>query len=171
MRYLGCHMSPWSGLQYKAIVDEMASTLERCRGALLKLHQKLSLTASHTILHFLHKAVLATPPISTIRSMDQVIRNHIKVVLHLPMSTPNGLLYCSKRDGSLGIAKLEALLTSTMLEQGIKLLNSLEPTIHALRKETKLEQRLSSLAKAMRLSWPILNFGVTDSYKKQMRTN
>jgi len=85
------------------------------------------------------------------------------------MSTPNGLLYCSKRDGGLGIPKLEALVTSTMLKQGIRLLNSLDPTIHALLKETKLE-RLSSLAKAMRLLWPILNFGVTDSYKKQMRT-
>ena len=171
LRYLGGHISPWSGLQYKDIVDELASTLERCRGALLKPHQKLSLTASHIIPHYLHKAVLATPPISTIRAMDQVIRNHIKVVLHLPMSTPNGLLYCSKRDGGLGIPKMEALVTSTMMKQGITLLNSLDPTIHALLKETKLEQRLSSLAKAMRLTWPILNFRVIDSYKKQMRNN
>jgi len=40
--------------------------------------------------------------------------------------------------------------------------------IHALLKETKLEQ-LSSLAKGMRLSWPIANFRVID--KKLMRTN
>ena len=170
LRYLSGHLSPWSGLQHKDIVDELGSTLEQCLGALLKPHQKLYLTASHIIPHFLHKAVLATPPISTIRAMDQVMRNHIKVVLQLPMSTPNGFSYCSKTDGGLGIPKLEALVTSTMLKQGITLLNSLDPTIHALLKETKLEQRLSSL-KAMRLSWPILNFGVTDSYKKQMRTN
>ena len=31
--YLGGHISPWCGLQYKNIVDELASTLERCRGA------------------------------------------------------------------------------------------------------------------------------------------
>ena len=53
--------------------------------------------------------------------------------------------------------KMEALVTSTMMKQGITLLNSLDPTIHALLKETKLEQRLLSLAKAMRLSWPILH--------------
>ena len=66
---------------------------------------------------------------------------------------------------------MEALVTSTMLKQGITLLNSLDPAIHALLKETKLEQRLSNLAKTMRLSWPIANFRVIDSYKKLMRTN
>ena len=54
LRYLSGHISPWPGLQYKDIVDEMASTLERCRGVLLKPHQKLSLTASHIPPHFLH---------------------------------------------------------------------------------------------------------------------
>ena len=42
------------------------------------------------------------------------------------MSNPNGILSCSKRDGGLGIPKLEALVTSTMLKQGIILLNSLQ---------------------------------------------
>ena len=116
LRYLGGQLSPWSGLHYTDIVDLLASTLERCRGAQLKPHQKLLLTTSHNIPHFLHKAVLATPRISTIRAMDQIIRNHVKVVLHLPMSTPNALLYCSKRDGGLGITKLEALVTSTSLK-------------------------------------------------------
>jgi hypothetical protein len=114
---------------------------------------------------------MATPPISTIRAMDQTIRNHIKVVLHHPMSTPNGLLYCSKKDGGLGIPKMEALPTSTMLNHGITLLNSLDKAAHALLKETKLELRLQNLAKAMRLSWPILNFCVIDSYKKSQKTN
>jgi len=170
LSYLGGHISPWSGLHYKDLVDQLATTLERCRSARLKPHQKLSLTTSHLIPHFLHKTVMATPPISTIRAMDQTIRNHVKVVLHLPMGTPNGLLYCSKRDGGLGIPKLEALATSSALKQGTTLLNSLDPAIHALLQETKLEQRMQSLAKAMRLQWPILNFRVIDAYKKRMKT-
>jgi hypothetical protein len=102
----------------------------------LKPHQKLFLTNSHIIPHFLHKTVLATPSITNIRAMD---RNHVKGILHLPMSTPNGLLYCSKRDGGLGIPKLEVLASTTALKQGITLLNTLEPTIHALLHKTKLE--------------------------------
>jgi hypothetical protein len=103
--------------------------------------------------------------------MDQIIRNHVKMVLHLPMSTPNGLLYCSKRDGGLGIPKLEAPATSSALKQGITILNSLDTAIHALLQETKLEQRLQSLAMAMRLQWPVLNFRVIDAYKKRMKTD
>jgi hypothetical protein len=169
--YLGGHISPWCGLQYKDLVAELATTLERCRSAHLKPHQKLALTTSHFLPHFLHKTVMATPPISTIRAMDQTIRNHTKVILHLPQSTPNGLLYCSKRDGGLGIPKLETLATSTALKQGTTLLNSLDPTIHALLQETKLEQRLESLAKAMRLPWPILNFKAIDAYKRRMKAD
>ena len=168
--YLGGHISPWSGLHYKDLVAQQETTLERCRSAQLKPHQKLSLTTTHLIPHFLHRTVLATPPISTIRAMDQTIRNHVKMILHLPMSTPNGLLYCSKRDGGLGIPQLEVLATSSTLKQGITLLNSLDPAIHALLKESKLEKRLQSTAKAIRLQWPILNFRIIDTYKKRMKT-
>jgi hypothetical protein len=151
LSYLGGHIPPWYGIHYKDLVDQLASTLERCRSAQLKPHHKLSLTTSHIIPHFLHKTVMATTTISTIRAMDLIIQNHVKVVLHLRMSTPNGLLYCSKRDGGLGIPKMETLATSSALKQGITLLNSLDPAIHALLHETKLEHKLQSLVKAMRL--------------------
>jgi len=80
-------------------------------------------------------------------------------------------LYCSKRDGGLAIPKLEALATSTALKQGITLLNTLDPAIHALLKKTKLEQRLQNLAKAIRLPWHILNFMDIDAYKKRMEAD
>jgi hypothetical protein len=89
--YLGGHIFPWSGLQYRHILDDLEATVDRCRSAHLQPHQ-LSLITSHIIPHFLHKAVLATPPISTIRAMDQTIRNSAKHILHLPMYTPNGLM-------------------------------------------------------------------------------
>jgi hypothetical protein len=65
------------------------------------------------------------------------------------MSNPNGLLYCSKRDGGLAIPKLEALATSTMLKQGIALLNSLDPAAHVRLREIKLQQRLQNLETVM----------------------
>jgi hypothetical protein len=135
----------------------------------LEPHQKLFLTNSNIIPHFLHKTVLATPSITTIRAMDQAVRNHTKGILHLPMSTPNGLLYCSKRDGGLGIPQLEVLASTTALKQGITLLNTLEPTIHALLHKTKLEQRLQSIAKAIRLQWPIQNYRAIDAYKRRQK--
>jgi hypothetical protein len=79
--------------------------------------------------------------------MDQTIRNHSKIILHLPMSIPKGLLHCSKIDGALCIPKLEPLAKSTALKQSITLLNSLDKAIQALLKETKLEKRLKNLAR------------------------
>jgi predicted transcriptional regulator len=35
---------------------------------------------------------------------------------------------------------------------------------------TKLEERLKHMAKAMRLSWPVLNFRVIEAYKKRQKT-
>ncbi|GFG30765.1 hypothetical protein Cfor_02745, partial [Coptotermes formosanus] len=169
LNYLGGNISPWYGLQYKDLTDQLKSTLERCRMAHLKPHQKLFLTNSHIIPHFLHKTVLATPSITTIPAMEQAVRNHIKGILHLPMSTPNGLLYCIKRDGGLGIRKLEVLASTTALKQGITLLNTHEPTIHALLHKTKLEQRLQSIAKAIRLQWPIQNYRAIDAYKRSQK--
>jgi predicted transcriptional regulator len=169
--YLGGNISPWYGLHHNELVDQLLATLDGCRKAQLKPHQKLLLTCTHILPHFLHKSVLATPPMTTIRAMDQAIRNHIKSILHLPMCTPNGLLYCSKRDGGLGVPKLEVLASTTALKQGITLLNTLDPTILALLHETKLEQRLQGIARAIRLTWPVLNFKSIDAYKKRQKVD
>jgi hypothetical protein len=62
--------------------------------------------------------------------MDSLIRNHIKDVLHLPTSTPNGFLYYAKCDGRLGIHKREIMTT---LKQGITMINNTDPpTLQAL---------------------------------------
>ena len=87
------------------------------------------------------------------------------------MSTPNGLLYSGKREGGLGIPKLEALASSTALKQGITLLNSIDPAIQSLLQEKKREQRLQSLAKAIRLTWPIMNFRAIDVSKRRMKVD
>jgi len=49
--YLGGHISPWSGLHNRDLVAQLETTLERCRSAQLKPHQKLSLTTTQLIPH------------------------------------------------------------------------------------------------------------------------
>ena len=89
--------------------------------------------------------------------MDSLIRTHVKVIIHLPASTPNGLVYCCKRYGGLGIPKLKTLATSTALKQGIQLLTNTDVTVQAHLRITKSEQRLERMAKLIRLQWPIIN--------------
>jgi hypothetical protein len=106
------HISPWNGLQHTEITTALPGTLQRLRSAALKPHQKLFLLSTNIIPHFLHFTALTLPLLTTIRAADALIRSHIKDFLHLPACTPNGLLYSSKRDGGLGIPKLEILTTS-----------------------------------------------------------
>jgi hypothetical protein len=166
MCYLGGNISPWSGLQCRDLITHMEGTLKRLRNAPLKPHQKLSLTTSHILPNFLHKIILTTPPITTIRSADQVVRTAIKTFLHLPMCTQNGFLYCGKRDGGLGIPKLELLSPCSSLRQGLTLLNSSDPAVRALHEETGLEQRLQALAKTIRLPWPVPHSREIEAYKR-----
>jgi hypothetical protein len=167
--YLGGNISPWYGIRHNDVKDQLQSTLERCRSVYLKPHQKLSLINTYIIPHYINRLVMDISPISTIRNMDQIIRNNIKSILHLPVSTPDGLIYCSKRDGGLGTPKLETLIPCAALKQGLTLLNTIDPIIHELFKSTNLEKRLLNMARTLKIAWPIVNFRQIDLYKKRQK--
>jgi hypothetical protein len=137
--YLGVHKSPWCGLQYKDFVDQLATTLERCRGTHHIPHQKLSLTTP-TSSHTSSTKRYRQPPDYHHLSHGADHPKPHRANRTPPKSIKKELLYCSKRDGSLDIHNLEALATSTALKQCITLLNSLDPAIHALIQGTRMEQ-------------------------------
>jgi len=169
MEYLGGHFSPWTGLQHKGITTKLQEVLYRLKSAFLKPHQKLNLLTTYLIPHFLHATTITTPSISVIRDMDSLIRVHVKDILHLPVSTLNGLLYCGKRDGGLGVPKLEVLATSTALKHGIQLQNTDDQTLLAILHATNYEKRLERIAKSIRLPWPQLTTKQIDAHKKRKK--
>jgi len=168
LTYLGGHISPWSGLQHDYLMENLRLSLVRLRCAPLKPHQKLHLPTTYILPHFLYTTVLAIPPISTIRDMDSLIRTHVKDILHLPACKPNGLIYCSKCDGGLGVPKLETLATTTVLKQELSLLNTQDRALHALLTATNYEARLEKMAKAIRLTWKGLTIQQIDAHKRSM---
>jgi hypothetical protein len=87
------------------------------------------------------------------------------------MSTPNGFLYCGKRDGGLGIPKMEILTPCSSLKQGMTLLAVSDPATQALMADTQLERRLETLAKTIRLPWPITNPRAIDTYKRTRKND
>jgi len=123
----------------------------------LETPPKLHLLTSYMIPYFLHTTSLAAPSVTVIGSLDSLIRKSIKEILHLPMCTPNGLLYCRKRDGVLGVPKLESVSICTMLKLGTRLIDTADPTTQAILTLTKFDQRLGRLAKSVRLPWPNLS--------------
>jgi hypothetical protein len=169
LTYLGGLISPWNGIQQKDLGTRLQATLHRLRSASLKPHQKLHLLSTFIIHHFLYATTLAILPMSIVRNMDSLIRTHVKDFLHLPASTPNGLSYASKRDGGLGIPKLEMLSTSTTLKQGLTLLKTQEESIIALLQNKGYEGRLEPLAKSARIPWPINNLRQIEAFKKSQK--
>lgn len=61
---------------------------------------------------------------NTLNAADGIIRIAAKKWLHLPMSTCNGLLYLRKRDGGLGILRLEKFIPSIQVRRMQRIANS-----------------------------------------------
>jgi hypothetical protein len=107
--------------------------------------------------YFLHTTSLTSP--STTKN--------IKEILHLPLCTPDGLLYCRKRDGGLGVPKLENISICTTLKLCIRLIDTADPIIQAILSLTKFDQRLGQRAKSIRLPWPNLSEKNIDAHTKR----
>jgi hypothetical protein len=88
-----------------------------------------------------------------------MIRDQVKDILHLPPSTPNGLLYCGKKDGGLG----------TALKHGIQAQRTDDQALRAVLQATNFDVRLERMAKSIRLPWPCLNLRQINAYKKRKK--
>jgi hypothetical protein len=99
--------------------------------------------------------VLAVVPVTTIRKLDQELRRVVKIFFHLLQCKVNGLLYCRKKDEGLRIPKLETMTVSSSIKAGLQFLESDDPVIRALAGESRLDARLSDIARAARIDWPI----------------
>lgn len=153
-QYLGGTFSPWKGLTKDKLETELLETLKRVERLSLKPHQKAQLITTYIIPHYLHKLILEMTPITTIRKIDQELRRVIKNMYHLPQCTANGLLYCGKQNGGLGILKLERIVISASLKMGLKFKNP-DPVMQAIYHGSNLDERLQKAAKIARLQWPI----------------
>jgi len=99
--------------------------------------------------HSLQATNITTASISAIRNMDSFIGTYVKDILHLPSNTPNGVIYCCKRDGSLSVVKV--LSINTALKHGIEIFNSVDQTLQELLRAMNYEHRLVRMAKSVRL--------------------
>jgi hypothetical protein len=82
--------------------------------------------------------------------MDQGMQRAIQNIFHLPQCTADRLLY-SKKDGGLGVPRLETMAVSISLKTGLKFMDSVDRVMRALAKESRLEQRLRDVAQMARM--------------------
>ena len=155
LKYLGVRISPWAGIDIKGLKDSLCTATKGIRKLALKPPQKVHLISTYLVPHYLYQLVLAAPPVTYLRQLDQELRVVIKDIYHLPQSTANGLIYCGKRDGGLGFPKLESLVVSSSLRAGLKFTESADPVMRALTEAAGMVNRLKSLAAAARMNWPV----------------
>jgi hypothetical protein len=105
--YLGVRISPWTDVKLEGLREEFGGALFRASRLSLKPHQKVELMSRYLVPHYLYRLVVAIPPVTLIRQLDQELRGVIKRICHLPQSTADGLLYsyCGMKDGGLRILK------------------------------------------------------------------
>jgi hypothetical protein len=171
LRYLGGTFSPWKGLTTENLEETFNETLERVTGLILKPHQKALLIMTYIIPHFLYTITLAMVPLTTVRKMDQDLRRVIRNIYHLPQCTANGLLHCGKKNGGLGIPRLETLATTTTLKMGLNFKLNPDPVMRSVFEESGLELKLKQIAQAARINWPITSPDQIDKYKKRTKEN
>ena len=168
LKYLGMRISPWAGIDIKGLKDNLCTALKGISKLALKPPQKVHLISTYLVPHYLYQLVLAAPPVTYLRQLDQELRVVIRDLYHLPQSAANGLIYCGKRDGGLGFPKLETLVVSSSLRAGLKFMESTDSVMRALAEAAGMVNRLRSLAASARINWPV-NIEAIKAYKNAAR--
>ncbi len=97
---------------------------------------------------------MSMPSISMLKETDSHIRVVIKRILHLHMSTADGLIYVAKRDGGLGMLRLAQHVPRVALNLGLRLSKSLDSVCNLLSSCPCFSQRIIKTAKAIRINVP-----------------
>lgn len=114
IKYLGIKLDPSRGLRGSS-TREILQAIKAVRRLKLKPHQKINLIRTYLLpRRYIHKLVADSPPLGTLRQLDQDIRQEIKHILHLHPSTTDGLIYTAKSHGGLGVQRVEDIVTKTM---------------------------------------------------------
>ncbi|PNF38083.1 hypothetical protein B7P43_G16079 [Cryptotermes secundus] len=101
--------------------------------------------------------------------MDQDLRRSVKTIFHDLQCTANGLLHCGKKNGGLGIPKLETIYTMTALKMGLKFQLNSDPVMKAVFEETGLKQKLEDITRATRINLRITRIGQIEAHKNRLQ--
>ena len=149
--------------------QEIKDSLKRVKCLSLKTPQKLNLISQYLVPHYLFRIVHGVAPITEIRGMDDALGVGVKNILHLPMSTVNGMIYARKRDGGIGFPRLETIAAASSLKSELRFLNSSDLAITALASDNGVEPRLRTLARSIRLEWPLPDTKTIDRWKQRRK--
>lgn len=154
VRYLGGRLGPWQGFlkgSELAVIKRFMLGLSRLP---LKPRQKVALLTTHIVPKFIYPLYISNANVKILRNIDAEIRMFVKRTLHLVDSTTNCIFYASRRNGGLGIPRLEHIIPLTIIRNGMKLRDSTDEITSNVGNQARIEASLVNAAKSVRLNWP-----------------
>ena len=97
----------------------------------------------------------ASPPgQTTLRLLDQAIKNQVKEILNLPSSTITGFFYTAKLNKGLGLIKFENLVQLSQVKTSIGVRKSVDPVLREVTQVIRYEKSIRALAENAGIEWP-----------------
>uniref|UniRef100_A0A3B3DN38 Reverse transcriptase domain-containing protein n=1 Tax=Oryzias melastigma TaxID=30732 RepID=A0A3B3DN38_ORYME len=133
--YLGVEINPPNGVVPCDLLGMASRLIDNISRAPLKPTQRLLVWNSYAAPRLSYPAEMTCSSKVLLLRVDAKIKGAVKKWLHLEPFTSDGLLYSSRRDGGLGLVKLEADVQASRLRRLLKMLESSLPveTLDALR--------------------------------------
>ncbi|KAG7196444.1 hypothetical protein KM043_000647 [Ampulex compressa] len=152
--YLGVKIGPWRGCYRGVTMPEVTRIIKNVKRLKLKPHQKVTLISDFILPRFIYDLLSVPPSTSVLKLIDNGIRTQLKEILHLPLSTTNGIIYAAKRDGGLGFPRMEHIVKLSILKSGIKMQISEDQVLKSIASEHKYDKFLKDIANSLRINWP-----------------
>ena len=130
VKYLGLHFNhagviPTSGQRVLRQLDELTH-------APLKPERRLFFLRTYVLPGALHTQVLGKSGKTVLRRLDQSVRAHVRLRLHLPRDAPDAHINANVRDGGLGVDELSLRIPLLQFERASRILTSDYPPVRAL---------------------------------------
>lgn len=154
LTYLGTKIRPWSSLIKGSEVPSIIKIIKNVKKLYLKPHQKLELIQTYILPHFIYSLTINVPPKGTLKLLDSEIRQQLKEILHLPLSTATGFFYTPKKDGGLGFIKFQNLVPLAVIRNGIRMQQSTDPAIRAIVNNERMQNTIEKYCNDTRLTKP-----------------
>uniref|UniRef100_A0A8C7INA6 Reverse transcriptase domain-containing protein n=1 Tax=Oncorhynchus kisutch TaxID=8019 RepID=A0A8C7INA6_ONCKI len=122
--YLGMRVSPWYGIMEPEPVERLRNWIRSIGRSPLKPSQKVKMLSVYAIPRMVYRADHGGLGPRILEVLDGMIRKAVKVWLHLPQCTCDGLLYSKCQDGGLGIVKLACHIPSIQVRRVYRLWHS-----------------------------------------------
>jgi len=152
--YLGTKIHPWSSLRKGNEVPTISKIIKNVKRLYLKPYQKIGLIQTFILPHFIYNLTINSPSKGTLKMLDSEIRQHVKDILHLPLSTSSGFFYAPKKDGGLGFIKIQNLVPLAAIKNSIKMQQSKDPVMRNISQSDGMREKVDSYCLDLRINMP-----------------